>query len=37
MRAYVVDTFTQNKFRGNPFDGEPHDQGHWHGPGPWHP
>jgi hypothetical protein len=19
------------------FDGEPHDGGHWHGPGPWHP
>jgi hypothetical protein len=19
------------------FDGEPHDAGHWHGPGPWHP
>jgi hypothetical protein len=21
----------------NFFDGEPHDQGHWHGYGPWHP
>jgi hypothetical protein len=21
----------------NFFDGEPHDQGHWHGMGPWHP
>ena len=21
----------------NYFDGEPHDAGHWHGPGPWHP
>lgn len=21
----------------NFFDGEPHDQGHWHGRGPWHP
>ena len=19
------------------YDGEPHDQGHWHGYGPWHP
>ena len=19
------------------YDGEPHDQAHWHGPGPWHP
>ena len=18
-------------------DGDPHDAGHWHGPGPWHP
>jgi hypothetical protein len=21
----------------NYFDGEPHDGGHWHGMGPWHP
>jgi hypothetical protein len=21
----------------NFFDGEPRDQGHWHGMGPWHP
>ena len=21
----------------NYFDGKPHDGGHWHGPGPWHP
>jgi hypothetical protein len=19
------------------YDGDPHDQGHWHGPGPWQP
>lgn len=22
---------------GQYYHGEPHDQGHWHGPGPWHP